>query len=162
MKTVFPQTRSYHGNQRAFTLAEAMIGVAVVVVMFISLYIGISFGFAVTRFDRENLRATQIILERMEGIRLFTFTQVSDTALNPPAFTNYFYPLASGSQSQGTTYFGTMTVEGNITMNPPATYSTNLKKITVTLNWTSGNVPRTRTMSTYVGRHGAQNYIYNN
>jgi hypothetical protein len=55
-----------------------------------------------------------------------------------------------------------MTVDNNITMNPYATYSTNLKKITVTLQWTTGSVPRTRMMSTYVGKHGAQNYVYNN
>jgi hypothetical protein len=161
MKTVFPGSLNLRSVKCAFTLAEAMIAVAVVVVMFVSLYVGISFGFAVTRFDRENLRATQIILERMEGIRLYTFTQVSDANLNPPLFTNYFYPLASGGQSQGTTYFGRMTVDNNVVMNPAATYNTNLKMITVTLQWTTGNVPRTRTMSTYVGKHGAQNYIYN-
>ena len=162
MKTIIPGTSSNAGDQRAYTLAEVMIGVAVVAVMFVSLYVGLSFGFAMTRFDRENLRATQIILERMEGVRLFTFAQISDTSLNPPAFTNYFYPLASGLQSKGTTYLGTMTVDNNFTMNPSATYSTNLKKITVTLQWTTGSVPRTRTMMTYVGKHGAQNYVYNN
>lgn len=161
MKTVFPGSRNLRSEQRAFTLAEAMIAVAVVVVMFVSLYVGISFGFAVTRFDRENLRATQIMLERMEGIRLFTYTQVSDTSLNPTYFTNYFYPLAAGGQAQGTTYYGMMSVDNNITMNPSATYRTNLKKITVTLQWKTGNVQRTRRMSTYVGKHGAQNYIYN-
>jgi len=39
-------------------------------------------------------------------------------------------------------------------------YSTNLKQITVTLGWVSGNMPHTRSMQTYVGQAGMQNYVY--
>ncbi len=40
-------------------------------VMFVSLYAGMSFGFGVTQFEREDLRATQILLERLEGVPAF-------------------------------------------------------------------------------------------
>ena len=36
----------------------------------------------------------------------------------------------------------------------------NMRAIIVTVNWTNGNVPRSRTMSTYVARNGVQNYVY--
>jgi prepilin-type N-terminal cleavage/methylation domain-containing protein len=161
MKTISLRAGITRSRQRAYTLAEVVIAVAIISVMFISLYVGLAFGFAVTQLDRENLRATQIILERMEGIRLFTFDQVSQPALNPPMFTNYFYPLAQAGQSKGITYVGRVTVANGVPLSPPATYSDRLKTVTVTVTWTSGGLGRTRTMSTYVGRHGLQNYIYN-
>ena len=39
-------------------------------------------------------------------------------------------------------------------------YKTNLKLITVTVNWTSGNVPRSRQMTSLVSKYGLQTYIY--
>jgi len=144
---------------RGYTLVEVVIAVAITSVMFVALYLGIAFGFRVSRSERENLRATQIILERMEGIRLFRFDQLSDTNLNPLTFTRDYYPQASGSQSKGITYSGTVTVETNITMDPTANYSTDIKKVTVQLRWVSEGVPRSRTISTYAAKGGIQNYI---
>jgi prepilin-type N-terminal cleavage/methylation domain-containing protein len=104
--------------ERGYTMIEVIVAASIMSVMFVSLYTGISFGFSVSRTERENLRATQIILERMEGIRLFTYDQLSDTNLNPPIFTQNYYPQALTNQSQGITYTGTMTVESNITLDP--------------------------------------------
>jgi len=81
-----------------YTTMEVVIAVFIMSIMFISLYAGITFGFGVSRTERENLRATQIILERMEGIRLFRFDQLSDTNLNPLTFSRTYYPQASGGQ----------------------------------------------------------------
>src|ERR1044071_1652450 len=91
-------------SEKAFTLAEVLVAVGVIAVLFVTLYIAMAFGFAVTRSERENLRATQILVERMEGFRLFTWDQLSDTNLNPLTFTKDYYPLATGSQSKGITY----------------------------------------------------------
>jgi len=145
--------------ESGYTIVEVVIAVAVLSVMFVALYAGIAFGFRVTRSERENLRATQIILERMEGIRLFRFDQLSDTNLNPLAFSQTYYPQASGNKSQGITYNGTVTIDTNITLDPPANYSSVMKKITVQLNWTSEGVPRSRSISTYASQNGIQNYI---
>jgi prepilin-type N-terminal cleavage/methylation domain-containing protein len=144
---------------RGFTLVEVVFAVAITAVMFVALYLGIAFGFRVSRSERENLRATQIIMERMEGIRLFRFDQLSDTTLNPTTFTRTYYPQASGAQSQGITYNGTVTVNTNITLDPSATYSSVMKKITVQLNWVSEGVARSRSISTYASQNGIQNYI---
>jgi len=146
-------------HQRAFTLTEVMVGVALMAMAFVSLYLGLSTCFGLTTVTRENLRATQILLERMEGIRLYNWDQLQDTALLPRTFTNYFYPLATGSQSKGITYTGSVSVV-TATLNPPSTYSSDVKKITVAIGWTSGKVHRLRQMSTFCARNGAQNYIY--
>ena len=161
MKTSASRTGKFRQSEGAYTISEVIIAVAVVAVMFISLYVGIAFGFSVTQFDRENLRATQILLERMEGIRLFTFDQLSDTTKNPVTFTNYYYPEAVGAQSKGIEYIGTMQ-QVTPSLSPSATYASNMKAVTVTVQWTSGNLLRTRTMTTYAGKHGVQNYIFNN
>jgi type II secretory pathway pseudopilin PulG len=147
-----------HG-EAGFTFVEVLVAVSLVLTLFVSLYLGLSFGFAVTRSEREDLRATQIMLERMEGIRLFTWDQLEDSSKNPPTFTNYFTPSDSG---YGAEYIGTMNVTTNPALNPPASYSTNMRLVTVTVHWVSGNVTRTRSMSTYVSKNGVQNYIYNN
>ena len=70
----FSQTvdRKHKASLAAFTLAEVVIAVGVLGVSIISLYAGISSGFALTRSSRENLRATQIMVEQMEAIRLYS------------------------------------------------------------------------------------------
>jgi len=130
--------------------------------MFITAFTALAFGFTTTRASRENLRATQIMLERMEGIRVFTWEQLTNTTLNPVSFTSYYYPPGMGSGSQGITYTGAVTV-ANGSMSPPANYAdTQMKTVTVTVSWSSGGVTRTRQMSTYIAKWGVQNYIWIN
>jgi type II secretory pathway pseudopilin PulG len=152
----------------AFTLVEVCISIAILAVMIVSLYAGMSSSFAITQTSRENLRATQIMLERMEGIRLYNWDQLVYSNMIPATFTNYYYPLAASGESKGTTYVGSMVVT-NAVMNPAATYSTNMRAITVTVYWTNYNgydltkqIVRSRSMTTYSSRDGVQNYVYSN
>jgi hypothetical protein len=148
-------------TQLAYTLMEVVMAVALLAIMMVSLYGGITSGFAVVQLARENLRSTQIMLERMEGIRLYRWDQLVYSNMIPVNFTAYYYPLATSGESKGIAYNGTMVVT-NATLSPAASYNTNMRLITVTLRWNSGNVQRTRSMSTYVSKNGVQNYVYNN
>ena len=56
----------------AFTLVEVIVAVSVMAIMIVGFYLGFSQGFAVIQVTRENLRAAQILEEKMETIRLFT------------------------------------------------------------------------------------------
>ena len=152
-------TRRKHNH--GIAMAELLVAVAIIGFLFISLFLGISFCFSVTRFERENLRATQIVLQRMEGIRLYTWNQLTNTTLNPSTFTARYFPGTATQPASGLTYNGTVTV-GSATLNPPATYSGNMKKVTVSVTWQSGPTTRTRSVSTYVALDGIQNYIYSN
>jgi len=75
-----------------------------------------------------NLRATQIMLEKMETIRLYTWDQISSNGFIPTEFTAPFYPNVGSSsdadRGSGITYYGKLYVT-----NAPidSSYSTNLK-----------------------------------
>ena len=142
-------------------MIEVIMGVALTGFMFVSLYGGISSSFAVTQLARENLRGTQIMLERMEGIRLYNWDQLCYSNMIPATFTNYYYPLATNGQSRGIVYSGSMIVT-NSSLSPWASYGDKMRTITVSISWTNSNIPRSRSISTLVSKNGVQNYVYNN
>src|SRR5467141_1985271 len=63
--------------QGAFTLLEGLIGVAVMGILIVCLYTGMTSGFNVVRMARENLRATQVLQEKFETLRLYTWDQIN-------------------------------------------------------------------------------------
>ncbi len=146
---------------RAMTLVETVFAVSLISLVFVGLYAGLATGFAVTKVVRENLRATQILVQRMETIRLYRWSQLLSASPDPvyvPAnFIEYYDPSGKSSNSAGTVYTGKITK--SIPTNLPAAYRTNMRVITVEVTWTSGNVLRKREMQTYVARSGLQNYL---
>ena len=143
----------------AFTLIEVAMTTAILGIVFTGFYAGIGSGFATIGLTRENLRANQILLEKMETIRLYSWDQISSNGFITPTFSAQFYPPVGGlsNTSPGITY------HGRIAVTPPpfdAIYSNNVKLVTVSITWTNGNNPRTRSMQTLVSEFGMQTYIY--
>jgi len=131
-------------------MAMIVIGVTV-----LTLYSAITSGFFSMRLARENLRATQVILEKMEVIRLLTWDQLQAGIL-PNTFTNTYDP--SNPQDK-VKYSGTIAVGA---INPATrNYHPDMKKVTVTLKWNSSGINRERQLTTYVARYGIQNYVIN-
>jgi len=125
--------------------------------MFVSVFAGLTSSFQMVQINRENLRAGQILLEKMELIRLYNWNQITgadSTTFVPATFSGAYYPDGS---TGGVLYSGTVTIA-----NAPLTetYASDLRVVTISLNWTSGNVPHTRSMTTYVSKYGLQNYLY--
>lgn len=152
----------------AFAMIEVLIGVMIMGIMLVSLYAGISSGFAVTKTARENLRATQIMIERMEGIRLFTWNQLCYSNWVPTNVTTSYYP-AVGTNSAAGTIYRCLTTVGPVTLSPSATYSDKMRSIVMTVYWTNyygrgltNQLVRSRSMTTYTALNGVQNYIYSN
>ena len=134
-----------------------MVALGVSGFMLVALYAGFSAGFSVLRLARENLRATQILAERMEVVRLVKWTDVNPGFI-PSSFTAPFFANDTNSTVVGGfNYSGTVVVT-----NAPLseTYASDLKMIQITLNWNSGTTQRTRQMTTYVSKYGLQNYVY--
>lgn len=142
----------------AFSLIEALVAVAIVGVVLVSLYTGISNGFAFAKVTRENLRATQILQEKMETIRLYTWEQLNTPGFVPTNFLEGFYASGTNNNNNGgLTYTGRVVIA-----NAPVTenYATNMKQVSIQLSWKSGKVIRTRQMDTFSAKHGLQSYIY--
>ena len=142
----------------SFTLVEVMVAVLVVSIAVVSLYTGVSSGFALVKLAREDLRATQIMLQRMEAVRLYTWSQINDaTFFSTNNYAAYYDPAGQAVGSGGVVY----TVQTAIsTDTPAANYSPGMRRVTVQVSWLSGNISRRREVSTFVARYGMQNYIY--
>jgi len=142
---------------RAFTLVDALFAMAMAAVMFTALYAGLAYGFRIIKMARENTRATQIMLEKMETIRLYTWTQINSNGFIP---TNKFivpYYSVNGTNSS-LVYTGQCFIEPSGMTN---SYADTMRKVTVRVDWGNlGTTNRTRTMTTYVSKGGLQNYVY--
>src|SRR6266446_9352543 len=94
----------------AYTLVEVIVAVLVLSLMLVSLYGGFSSGFAVVKLARENLRATQIMMQKMETIRLLKWSQLLDTNnFLQPAFQDYYDPSGTNANAFGVIYRGFVT-----------------------------------------------------
>ena len=141
----------------AFTLIEVLLGSAVLVIMGVSLYAGFTFGIQQVRYSRENIRATQILEEKMELARLLNWNQ-SIPGYVPTSFQEAYYSTNPTNAPSGSViYYGTVLIT-----NAPITetYSNDLRMIQVTVHWTNFSLAHSRTMSTFVSQYGMQNYIY--
>jgi prepilin-type N-terminal cleavage/methylation domain-containing protein len=144
------------GPSNAFTLVEVLIGLVLLSGMAASLYMGMGQGFAVIQLARENLRATQVLQEKMEAIRLVNWTQLNTEGFVPETFEAPFYATGNGT-NDGLIYSGEVSVSA---VPFTTSYSSDLRVVVVTVRWLSGNVVRLRQMRTLISNYGLQNYIY--
>lgn len=138
----------------AFTLVEAVVAMVIVAAVFVSLYAGMTSGFELIRSSRESLNAAQILEEKFETIRLYTWDQINSNNFIPANFT---VPLYLGSTNTSLNYTGVVTISSTPVTEP---YSNDLRLVTVQLTWMSGNRLCNRSMSSFVAKNGLQNYIY--
>jgi type II secretory pathway pseudopilin PulG len=143
-------------NQAATTLVDVIMAVAMVAVMAGGVIGALTYGFFTMQMVRENQRATQIILERVEAIRLYNWSQVTNNGFIPPTFTDVYDPQA-GTNSQGVIYSGTVTKSSVPFTN---SYSPYMIQLTIGLTWNTRSITRTRSLTTYIARDGVQNYVY--
>jgi hypothetical protein len=128
-----------------------------------SLYGAFSAAFSMIQSTRENLRATQILVQKTEAIRLFTWSQIADTNnYLKSTFTEAYDPLGSTNNCGGAQYTGYVTA--TVPVLPGATYAANMRTITVGVFWVTYSgakaIVHQREMQTRVARNGMQNYIW--
>jgi hypothetical protein len=134
---------------------EAVVSLALLGVIVLAVLGAITSGMASLRMARENLRATQILVERSEAIRLYNWDQLNTNFI--PSHFIASYDTGSVSTNDGVLYYGT------ISLSPAAvgtTYADAMKLVTIRINWKTGQLPRSRELITYVCRSGLQNYVY--
>ena len=129
---------------------------AVVGVSVMALLSGISSGMLTIQMARENVRATQILVEKTETLRLYSWDQLNATNFIQTSFIEKYDPNATNG-GQGLTYTGSIAI-ASVPMT--TAYSDEMKQVTVSLNWSTGRINRNRSFTTFVARNGLQNYIY--
>ncbi len=148
-------------ERRGYSLVEVMVAVSVVGLMVLSLLAAFSWGLGVVHAARDNLRATQILTQKMETIRLFRWSQLTNKTNAPPLFTALYDP--SGT-NVGTVYQGRYAS----VLSPsaiPAAYRDNMRLVTIDVYWTNRYsatkvVVQKRQVQTLVAQYGIQPYVY--
>jgi hypothetical protein len=141
-----------------------MIGTGILGFVGASIFWGLTAGNQLIASSREDLRATQILLQKMEAIRLFTWNQVNSTNYLTSNFTEDYDPLGTTNRTAGAKYRCFVTAATPAAGELPEAYRTNMRTITVTLYWTnyigSRVVAHQREMQTRVACNGMQNYVW--
>lgn len=144
---------------RAFLLVDSVVAMGLIGITLVGMLGGLGLVLSSVQWGREQARATQLMEEKLDTLRLYSWDQ-----LNTPGFikTNFVatYSTLSNGTSSGP---GGLTYTGNLIIDAPPlaeSYSNGLKQVTVALQWTSGGRPHRTQMSTFVAQYGMQDYIY--
>ncbi|MBI1176221.1 hypothetical protein GC207_02140 [bacterium] len=142
-------------NGSAVTLTSTLIAMALLGIMTTVALMVISSAIFTIQLARENDRATQVLIEKTESIRLYNWDQINSNGFIPPTFSVAYDPNAA--TNQGVNYNGTI----DISPAPiSSSYSNDLLSVVVRVSWQTGNLQRTRELTTLVSRYGLESYIY--
>src|SRR5687768_4008665 len=146
-------------RNRGFSLVEAVVGMALLGLVCMALFSGLCNSTFSVHLTRENLRATQIMTEKLDTIRLYSWKQLTNETYIKEGFTALLHPpdLLSPSRTNSAVYQGAIYIE-----SAPISevYGKDMRLVTVELKWKTGGLERTRSMSTLVSRYGTYKYIY--
>jgi uncharacterized protein (TIGR02598 family) len=140
-----------------FSLVEVVMAMVILGISVVALLSGVTSGMLTMQMAQENLRATQIMVERTETLRLYNWDQLTTPGFIQTSFTERYDPSSTNSSGAGPIYTGTVAIAA-VPMS--TAYSAEMKQVTVSLNWTTSGINRTRSFTTYVARNGLQNYIF--
>jgi hypothetical protein len=128
-----------------------------------TLFAGLAVGYGAMDTFRQNLRATQILTEKTESVRLCRFDDQL-LPLNNMSFQES-YTYNNETSTNKLVYYGKITVASSSSVIPNnPSYQDKIKLVTISLVWTnnvgSRKVPHSRQMQTLVSYYGLVNYIY--
>lgn len=152
------RTTGRKGYESAFTLAEVAVAAGIIAVSSLSLMFALSMGFSMEREARENVRATQVMVKKLETLRLYNWTELQSGNYLNSTFSEYFNP----AQSNGVLYVGQVAL--STPSGLPAAYQDQMSLVTISLCWTNyvrgQPIVHSRQMQTYAALYGIENYIY--
>jgi uncharacterized protein (TIGR02598 family) len=161
MKRIAELNKTVKPTEAAFSLVEVMVAVFVLGTLVLALFGAFSSGVSVVQASRENMRATQILMQKLETIRLYTWSEGTNSTLAANNFHERYDPLSTNS---GTVYAGVYSTDP-APSTIPAAYRSNMRLVTMTVYWTNNfGTPKARVQSrqiqSLVARYGMQNYVY--
>jgi prepilin-type N-terminal cleavage/methylation domain-containing protein len=140
---------------QGFTLPEVIMASTILSICAAGIMAAFASGFQIVAMTRENQRATQILIEATEIVRLYSWDQLHTPGFVPTNFTEYYNP----STQSGVIYTGTVSIASAPT-EMPASYRDNIELMTITLEWATQGVGRQRSLTTLIAKDGVQNYVY--
>ena len=144
-------------NVNAFTLIEALVSMFIIGTTFVSIYGGISLGLTSAAWTREQLRASEIIEEKIEFLRLCNWDQINSVKFIPAKFEEPF-SKESDQLSPQMFYKGVVDIK-RLPGTFVESYRDNLREVTITVSWNQGGEIRTYQATTFLSKNGLQNYI---
>src|SRR5512136_1582225 len=94
--------------ESGMTLVDLVMAVGVLGIMASGIFGSFRYGFLTLQLLRENQRATQILLEKVETIRLYNWEQTDpNSSFIPRTFADVYDPQAT-TNAQGVIYNGTV------------------------------------------------------
>jgi len=152
IESKFQRGSGVHGGcgnpARAFTIVETVVATLLLTLAVVALYAAFSFGFGTIKLSREDLRAGQILVQKLETLRVYDWSRITNGYI-PTDLTESF--VTDGAE--------TYDVAMEVTPAPVIeSYSDTLRQVTVSLSWESGGVLRNRSMTTFVSKDGLQTY----
>src|SRR5262245_43649051 len=103
-----------------FTLVESIVATMVAMTMLSAHYLAFASGFALMTVTREDLRASQIMLQRMEAVRLSGYNQLTNTTTFPPSTTQYYDEKDQTNGNGGVAYTVTHQMANGLGSLPPS------------------------------------------
>jgi type II secretory pathway pseudopilin PulG len=159
MRTVSVTAVTIRPRSEGFSLVEAVVGMALLGLVCMALFSGLFNSTFSVHLARENLRATQLMAEKLDTIRLYGWKQLTNETYIKESFNLPLHPPdpLSPPQTNSAVYEGAIYIE-----SAPITevYGKDLRLVTVELKWKTGELERHRSMSTLVSRYGTYKYIY--
>jgi hypothetical protein len=145
--------------------AKLLVTVTFLAVVVAFLYGAFSVAFRVIHSARENLRATQIVMQKAEALRLFTWSQVCDSNNSrKPLFVEPQDSLGAAQNRGGEQYAGYLTAAAPAAGDLANASRSHMRPVTVTLCWTNYHgaqpVVHTRELQTRLARNGTPKYIW--
>jgi prepilin-type N-terminal cleavage/methylation domain-containing protein len=152
----FERSRPKKGLARSsgFTLVEVLIAMVICGIVSVSLYAGLAQCFRSVQSSRDQLRATQILTDKLEVLRLYEWSQITNGYV-PATFTENYQTGTNGNL--GVAYNGSITISK---ADVHSSYAGTMRKVTVQVNWTSGATLRQESVETLISQYGIQNFIY--
>jgi len=151
-------SRARHQSRCGFALVEVVTGMMILEMVLVALYAALASAFNSVNMERDNLRATQIMVEKMEIVRMYNWEQIKNPALWPKFFTAYSDPAGvTNATGRGALFSGRI----QLTPGPnDVGYGDDMRTVTIDITWKTGNMQRSRQFQSYITKNGLQNYSY--
>ena len=148
--------RGKRPGHAAYSLIEVIVAVMVLMTIATAFYLGLSSCFSVVKTSREEVRAAQILTQKLEGARLCTWGELTNFT-----FKESYDPVSTTNYS-GVYYYGKFVRGPATNVASSASYRDNLYLVTVSLTWTNnrGTGVYNREMQTHYARYGLQSYLW--